>query len=600
MTTLGEAFIRVRADMGPFRRDLKNETETAAQEFERILAPAIANTITDAAEKAGKEGGEKAGDGLAEGIKRRTGNKNNDVWVAFIGAFAGALDDGISALPTELKATIVLALLAVSPLIIAGLGGAIAAGIAAGVAGLGVAFGSQFQTVQDRWASFLSTVRSTLTQTAEAFEPVLLAVMNRVEKRFEQLAPRLESIFDKSADFVLPLVDALVDAFDFVLESLDAAMQDSDGFVRELAKGIAILGAAIGEVIAILASTGDDGEKALRDLVFIVADLLIGVAQLVKVFTHFYGLVRDLADATPVWVDVLLPLLGVFDLFTDAADSTANSTEGYNIVLGQLGATKEEIIAKTKAEEKALKALEKQTQDNIDAAFGMITTNIAWERSLDEITESFKENGRTLKFETEEGRRNLESIVDALEKARKRAEQRTKEGVLNAQEMDAAFRKEIQAIYDRAVAEGASRKELEGIFGTLVSILSLPPPNVDWAHSLAGALARAAAESRKIKIPGAYGDFDPSGRPLADGGIVYGPSNHLIGEAGAEAVIPMTRPQRAMQLMRQAGLDRLVSGNNNIAVQVFVGNEELDARTVRIVQQSSNRQSQLLNFGVRS
>jgi hypothetical protein len=35
-------------------------------------------------------------------------------------------------------------------------------------------------------------------------------------------------------------------------------------------------------------------------------------------------------------------------------------------------------------------------------------------------------------------------------------------------------------------------------------------------------------------------------------------------------------------------------------VQVFVGNEELDARTVRIVQQSSNRQSQLLNFGVRS
>lgn len=600
MTTLGEAFIRVRADMGPFRRDLKNETETAAQEFERILAPAIHNTITDAAEKAGKEGGEKAGDGLAEGIKRKTGSKKNDVWVAFIGAFAGALDDGISALPTELKAAIVLGLIAVSPLIIAGLGGAIAAGIAAGVAGFGVALASQFQSVQDRWVSFLSNIRNTLTKTAASFEPVLLAVMNRVEQRLEQIAPRLDSVFDKAADFVIPLVDALVDAFDFIVESLDASMNDSSGFVRELAKGIAILGAAIGDAMAILASTGDDGEKALRDLIFIVADLIIGVAQLVKAFTQFYGLVRDLADATPVWMDVLLPFLGVFDLFTDAADQTANSTDGYNIVLGHLGVTKEEIIAKTKAEEKALKDLEKQTQDNIDAAFGMITTNIAWERSLDEITESFKENGRTLKAESEEGRRNLESIVEALEIARKRAEQRTKEGVLNASQMEEAFRKEIQAIYDRAVAEGASRQELEGIFGALVNILSLPPPNVAWADTLAGALERAAAASRRIKVPNAYGDFDQNNRPLADGGIVYGPSNHLIGEAGAEAVIPMTRPQRAMQLMRQAGLDRLVAGNNNIAVQVFVGNEELDARTVRIVQQASNRQSQLLNFGVRT
>lgn len=600
MATLGEAFIAVRADMKPFRRDLKNEVKTAAEEFERILAPAIHNAIVDTAEKAGKEGGEKAGDGLAQGIKRKTGSKNNDVWLAFIGAFAGALDDGISALPTELKAAIVIALLAVSPLIIAGLGGAIAAGIAAGVAGFGVALASQFESVQDRWALFISNVRNTLTLSASAFEPVLLAVLNRVEQRFTDFGPRLESIFGKAADFVIPLVDALVDAFDFILESLDASMDDSAGFIRELAKGIAILGSAIGEAMEILASTGDDGEKALRDIIYIVAGLITGVAQLIKVFTQFYGLVRDAADATPVWVDAFLPLLGVFDLFTDASDQAANSAEGYNIVLGQLGATKEEIVAKTKAEEKALKDLEKQTQDNIDAAFGMITTNIAWERSLDEITEAFKENGRTLKAETEEGRRNLESIVEALEQARKRAELRTKEGVLNATQMEAAFRKEIEAIYARAVAEGASRRELEGIFGTLIQLLSLPPPNVDWAHSLAGALERAAAASRKIKVPGAYGDFDPSGRPLADGGIVYGPSNHLIGEAGAEAVIPMTRPQRAMQLMRQAGLDRLVAGDSNIAVQVFVGNEELDARTVRIVQQSNNRQSQLLSFGVRS
>jgi phage-related minor tail protein len=41
---------------------------------------------------------------------------------------------------------------------------------------------------------------------------------------------------------------------------------------------------------------------------------------------------------------------------------------------------------------------------------------------------------------------------------------------------------------------------------------------------------------------------------LANGAIVSGPQVAMIGEAGAEAVIPLSRPRRAMQLMEQSGL----------------------------------------------
>jgi hypothetical protein len=35
----------------------------------------------------------------------------------------------------------------------------------------------------------------------------------------------------------------------------------------------------------------------------------------------------------------------------------------------------------------------------------------------------------------------------------------------------------------------------------------------------------------------------------------------LIGEAGAEVVVPLTRPDRALELMQQSGLDMLALGS---------------------------------------
>ena len=50
----------------------------------------------------------------------------------------------------------------------------------------------------------------------------------------------------------------------------------------------------------------------------------------------------------------------------------------------------------------------------------------------------------------------------------------------------------------------------------------------------------------------------PSIPLLADGGIFDQATQAIIGEAGSEAVIPLTRPQRALELMRESGLDRLL------------------------------------------
>ena len=66
---------------------------------------------------------------------------------------------------------------------------------------------------------------------------------------------------------------------------------------------------------------------------------------------------------------------------------------------------------------------------------------------------------------------------------------------------------------------------------------------------------------------------------LANGGIFTGAQNAIIGEAGAEAVIPLTRPRRALDLLEQSGLASLARGQGsavNIESATFV--EPIDAQ----------------------
>lgn len=55
---------------------------------------------------------------------------------------------------------------------------------------------------------------------------------------------------------------------------------------------------------------------------------------------------------------------------------------------------------------------------------------------------------------------------------------------------------------------------------------------------------------------------------LANGGIFSGRQPAIIAEAGAEAVIPLSRPQRALDIMEQSGLAALARGRQGAAVNI--------------------------------
>lgn len=89
---------------------------------------------------------------------------------------------------------------------------------------------------------------------------------------------------------------------------------------------------------------------------------------------------------------------------------------------------------------------------------------------------------------------------------------------------------------------------------------------------------------------------------LASGGLVNAPTLAVVGEAGPEAVIPMSDPSRAAQVAKSTGLlDMLGSKNHAEAtnVRVYLGTREItDILDVRI-DKKMNDQANELSYGTR-
>ncbi|GGT74525.1 hypothetical protein P6B95_15495 [Streptomyces atratus] len=116
---------------------------------------------------------------------------------------------------------------------------------------------------------------------------------------------------------------------------------------------------------------------------------------------------------------------------------------------------------------------------------------------------------------------------------------------------------------------GGALSTLAAVLGPVISLISstlmplIPALSIVGMFSGLGGKIVAAIGDIGSKIMGKIKGGLPSSvrglLPFANGGIVTGPTPALIGEAGPEVVIPLTRPARARQLAEQSGLADLLA-----------------------------------------
>lgn len=605
--SLGEAFVEVRADLRSFGRDLQRGVKPMVEAFERELNGAVGRSVVAGSERSGREAGDRLSRGIKNSLTHQFRNKN--AFIVIASTLAGALDDGISALPTEVKAAIVAGILAASPLIAGALSGAIAAGVGVGLVALGVLLASQFNLVQERAVQFGHNIRDQLVQSARDFVPAIINALDVVETRFRLMGSRIDEIFNVSSNFVEPLVQGILDAIESIIDAIFGSLDALKPFVDELGSSFATLGRDIGTALQILIATGEDGQTALRDLVALLGIAIITVTSFMFVLTKLWGFIRATIGLIADIAGPLVTIFGVLDRLFGEIDKRANGNKSFVNTNTDAANSFDPLIAATKGQTDALKEYQEAIEGVSRAAKSNLELNVAWEESLDRISDSLKENGKTLDIHTEKGRANVNEFIKGLEIAEERALLRVQRGEMTSAQAAAQYQLEINQLRTLATQAGISEQTFNDLFNEIIATSSLrisaSEMGVDeLGNSLDGGADAATRLFQMLQLIKTLSINVGKGalagvKGFADGAIVDRPTFGVFGEAGPEVNIPLTKPARAAQLAAQSGLTAMLGLGGAQQVLVFIGNEQLDSRMVRIVERGNTAQALSLNHGGR-
>ena len=198
-------------------------------------------------------------------------------------------------------------------------------------------------------------------------------------------------------------------------------------------------------------------------------------------------------------------------------------------------------------QQEAFRKVNQATEDYMNKTLNARDANRNFEAALDDAREALEKNGNTLDITTEAGRENeqaLDDIAAAAYRVYKETLNRTGSEVQATKALSRGREELIQmakqfGLTDAQAAEYADQ-------------LGLIPDDVRTTAVLSGGddverrLQQLTASRRMSIYVDQHNGRNYSsvgwGRGMASGGRVYGPTRALIGEAGPEAVVPLSRP----------------------------------------------------------
>lgn len=544
---LGRAYIEIHADMKPFRKDL-NE--------------GIKNTMKGAASGIGQA----ATQGITQGLKS----------FRFIpGTFQGILITGLAAVIIAAAPAIASAL---SAMFTTALG---LAGIGAGVA-LAITQSPEIQAAGTRLGEILL---NGLESAAVSFATPVLQSIAIIERRFEHLQPVIEQAFSSLAPHLTTLTQGFVDFVSNLMPGVLNAFEAAGPAIDEFASQIANTGRILSDAFTTLSDDPETLIEGLRLAFFLLNATIAGTV----------GTLDLLSEAWQFWVNSMDAATEKFRIFSPLA-------QGIHALLGNIQEDTTSLTPVTDAYGDALlkqgeganyaavqgNALVETLREVWNVQLAVSNSAIAFEAAIDGVTESFKENGRTLDINTEKGRENVRQVNESIAAAIREHEAQIAAGA-GIEEANKAYTNRIARLRETLRQAGLTEKQIDSLIGAYSEVppaltTKVSAPGLPGVLTQMQALARAEREiARDILInvrastPGGIG-----GR--AEGGVVTKPEISWIGEAGPEAVVPLTDPARAQQVMAEAGLV------SPMTINIIVDGEVIERR---VVKATSNQARQI-------
>lgn len=608
---LGEAFVNVRADLKPFARDVERGVKDILRAVERRLATdgEFGRAIGESVRRQTSDG---ISDGLEEGFDRgaRRGTRKAltgfQKFFASLGDFA---DDGLSALPSEVKAALVLGVVgaaaAIAPLLAGTISAAITAGAGIAIAGIGIALAARFRVVQDQFVAVGRNLMDQLTRSSRFFIRPLIEAGSDIDEVFAGLGDRIDRIFSQAALSVKPLTAALTGFITQLLPGIQVAVEKARPLIETLAKALPQLGADIGEAFAILADGSAEASVALSDIIDAIGTLIIFTASLVRALSDLYFWLRVTANIMSGDTEAAAVMLA--GRMNDARTASGQLTDAQGPLDLALGRT----AAEAEAARLAISGLVTEQLRGVNAT-------IDYEAAIDNLQKSIKEGNKDFRETTENGRQNLQFVQQAIIAAGQRRDAEIAVALQNGQTTDtieANYRRQIDAIegaIGKNRAQGAALKEMFDIarsgpdkVSIEVTTPGLAAATQNWKNFAAAVRAGIRSMIAGAQSVGVGTGMQTAVQKYANGGIVSQPTLGVVGEAGyKEAVIPdpAVMPDRAMELSNKFGLTSMIAdalGAGKTIVNVFIGQQRLEEIADYRIGLNNTYQAQSLAYGPR-
>lgn len=391
-------------------------------------------------------------------------------------------------MPVELKVAIIGAGVGMATILAGSIGGVLNAALL-GVVGGGVlaavvavaaktssavraAFSDTFAPIGDEIAAFARDVaEGPLIKAAEIFG-----------QTWEDIATDVQGAFGDVGKHIEPLAAGLARLVENVMPGLREGLKAAGPVLDELAAALPEIGTAISKMFHDL--TRDGGAQGAVKGMRVLAATVIATFRTIGVVVGWLS--RQFNTTTNFIADMLtllskIPVIGgMFEHAASSARDFANAGSGTGRSLEETGVAADQTASAMRRQADATKSAADAAQDLsakmahiIDVELGAKDAAIQFEAALDAITESAKENGRTLDIGTEKGRANASTILDGVRAAEaKRQADIEMAGGVNASAAavgaaNAKYEAMVAQLRAAAYAAGFNKAQVDALIGSL-------------------------------------------------------------------------------------------------------------------------------------
>lgn len=550
---LGRAFIEIHADTRPFRKDLEKDLKATGKKIGPEIAKAASGSLKEAAKTL------RFLPGTVQG--------------GFIAALVGGIAAGAPVLAAALQSLMATAI-----------GGA---GIAAGIA-LAISASPKLQEagkelgrkvlggLQGASGVFVVPIERSIKRLGRTFDQIL----PDIRQGFESLAPSVEVLTDGFSRFIVNLMPGLLNAF-----------EESQGTIAVFSAELANFGTVLSNFLQDVTSDSEASAEGLRAVfLFLNASIITtglaiqGLANGFKFLTDAYGTFTKIGKNTPLSA-VFGTVLGGKIL-----EQIEGPLTGVRKISAEVAASATAMGGAWSSASIAGRGLIETVRQLYNLEVLLSDTEVRFQAAIDGVTSSIAENGRTIDINTAAGRANVLAVNEGVKAALAMHEQQIATGT-SIQDANAAYRAQIESLRGTLRAAGLTEAQINELIGAYDKVpddvgTKVTAPGLPGVLSQAQALARTlqSINSQNVRVRMAATGSNVGG--YAMGGIVTRPELATVGEEGAEAIIPLTNPDRANQVLAQAGI-----GTGTIVVQIVMDGKVVEERVIRNDRDSARRYS---------